>query len=260
MNKFNNQPTQQQAGMFPSYFSDAIPVSFMPVKAGTYEADLYGEIENPSQFSNIISALSIMEENDTFVLNLQSGGGSLDALDCLVHAIRKCNGHVHIVASGIIASAATFLLLEAGSYELSEGFGALCHCGSLAHGGNFNEVKVHSAFYLKHMEKAMRSYYKFFFTEAELDALLDGKDFFLDAEGWVERYEQRNSHFQSKNAEACGDTSCHLHSSSENEYQCGDGDITEAEIAAYFAAMGVEGAPPTKVAVKRPKKAKNAPK
>ena len=176
----------------PDGYNDTISVQYAQVKAGTFEAELYGPIESPSQFSQIICALSLMEEQDNFILHLQSPGGSLDAVDALIHAMRKCKGKVHVVASGNCSSAATFVLLEADTYELSEGFNATCHCGSLGSGGAFNEYRMATAFYTKFMEETLRKYYVGFFTEAEIVSMLDGRDILLNADQWADRYEGRN--------------------------------------------------------------------
>ena len=115
-------------------FSEDIPVGFIPNKGGTYFADLFGEIYSPSQFSSIIRCLSMMEENDIFELQLNSNGGSVAAGSSLIHAIRRCAGHVHIVASGSADSMASCILLEADSFELSEDFSSLIHAGSMGFG------------------------------------------------------------------------------------------------------------------------------
>lgn len=176
--------------------SSSIPVSYRP-RAGTYEADLHGHIECPSQFSNIISALGIMEENDEFILNLQSGGGDIDVTDSLIHAMRKCVGHIHVVATGNCSSAATFILLEADSFELSEGFNGTLHCGSVGSGGTYSEYRQQTNFYNKFMEKTLRGYYTGFLTTDELDSMLDGKDILVDAEEFAERYQKRNKYLES---------------------------------------------------------------
>ena len=187
---------QKLSNPFTGMFSDAIQVSYVPVEYGTYEADLYGYIEEPSQFSNIISVLGIMKEQDTFVLNLQSGGGNLDASDAILHAMYKCLGHIHVVATGNCSSAATLILLSADSYELSNGFNALLHGGSLGSGGTYSEYRQQTAFFNKFMEKTLREAYVGFLTEAEMDSMLDGRDIILDAEGWQERYDKRNEYFK----------------------------------------------------------------
>lgn len=173
-------------------YSDAIPVSYMPIKAGTYSAELFGSIDSPSQFANIISAMSLMTELDTFELQLQSNGGCVDAGDALLMAIDKCEGHVHIAASGGCHSMATAILLKAHSFELSEGFQALIHAGGTGFSSDFSEFKQYTEFNIKFHEKFIRRTYDSFLTEAEIEDVLNGKPIVLDAEGWVDRVGKRN--------------------------------------------------------------------
>lgn len=180
------------------YYTDEIHVQYFPNKHGTYKANLFGPIVSPEQFSQIVTVLDIMSEEDELIINLSSGGGSLCAVDNLLHAMRKTSGSVHIIATGDVSSAATFVLLEGDSFELSEGFEATLHCGSLGYGGNFNEVSMSAPFQLKHMENYLRSAYEGFVTEEELHMLFKGLDILLDAKGWYERSLKRMEYFSKK--------------------------------------------------------------
>lgn len=171
---------------------NCISVIGIPNKSTTYHADIYGEIEDSSQFSEVVLVLGMMTDEDTIVLNLQSCGGSIEALDTLTHAIRKTEGNVHMVASGGCHSAASCLLLEADSFELAVGFNSLIHCGSLGNGGTLAEVNAQNKFMPVFFEKLIRMAYFGFFDDAELDALIRGQDYWLDGQEWMRRYNKRN--------------------------------------------------------------------
>lgn len=188
----------KQAGSYYEEMSDEIQVQFFPSKSGVYKANLFGPIHSPSQFSQIVNVLEMMREEDELVLYVSSGGGSLVAVDSLIHAINKTDGTVHVVATGEVSSAATFVLLSADSFELSEGFEAVLHCGSLGYGGNFNEVTISAPFQLKHMESYLRRHYEFFLDEEELQSLFKGQDIILDAQMWCDRATGRIEKMQAK--------------------------------------------------------------
>ncbi len=192
------QQNSKQANSYYSSMQDEIQVQFFPSRRGTYKADLFGHIYSPSQFSQMITVLGIMQEEDELVINLSSGGGSLHAVDSLIHAIDNTEGSVHVVATGDCSSAATFVILAADSFELSEGFESTLHCGSLGYGGNFNEVTTAAPFQLKHMEAYLRRHYEFFLEESELQSLFKGQDILLDASGWCERATKRLEKMQNK--------------------------------------------------------------
>ncbi len=182
-----NKPKTKQAGSYTEEMHEEIQVQFFAAKNGTYVADLFGYINSPGQFSQIVTVLDNMRPDDTLVINLCSLGGSLSAISSLLHAINKTDGSVHICATGSNASAASLVLLSGDSFELSEDFEMLLHNGSLGVGGNFNEVKAQAEFSLKHMEKILRSHYEFFLTEDEIVELLKGVDLNLGPEEWCER-------------------------------------------------------------------------
>lgn len=188
--KFNREAAK--AAFNPFFDNNKIPVSYAPSKCGRFTVDIYDYIESPSQFADMIDALGMMEQEDEMIVNLQSGGGCLSTTDTILHALRKTKGQVHFVATGFNASAATILLLDAQSFELSEDFSALIHCGSLGDGGNLNEMRQSAGFHIKRMETLLRNTYAGFMYEQEIEDMLNGKDLLLTASEWCERHEQRN--------------------------------------------------------------------
>jgi len=192
------QQTKKQVESYMDMFSDEIQVQYFPAKHGTYKANLFGPITSPSQFSQIVTVLEIMKEDDDLVLYLSSGGGSLGAVDSLLHAMRKTEGTIHCVCTGDVSSAATFVLLESDSFELSDGFEATLHCGSLGYGGNYNEVATSAPFQLQHMQSFLRRAYEGFIDEERLEALFKGQDILLNAEQWMECADARQKYFQAK--------------------------------------------------------------
>lgn len=178
-----------------AYFG-GVPVSYTPHRTGTFTADIYGYIEEPAQFADMVTALELMEPEDNMIVNLQSNGGCASTTDMILHALRKTKGNVHFVATGQNASAATIILLEAQSFELSENFSALIHCGGLGDGGTLSEFRQSSPHHIKMMERLIRNTYAGFMSEKEIESMLDGKDYWMDAEEWCQRHEQRNRWMQ----------------------------------------------------------------
>jgi len=192
----NNKPKSEMS--YGYYTAPEAPVTYQRREGGTFVANIFGYIEEPAQYADLMSALEMMEEHDDMVINLQSGGGCVSTTDMLVHSLRKTKGHVHFIATGQIASAATILLLEAHSFELSENFAAMCHCGSTGAHGTLSEFRQAAPFQAKYMEKLIRNTYKGFLTDAEIESMIDGKDVYLDAEQWLDRSEKRNEYYKAE--------------------------------------------------------------
>lgn len=165
---------------------------------------LYGTIESSFDFADAIEALSRCERDDTVTIYLSSPGGCVSAVDALLHSIKSAQDKgvtVHCVATGLCASAATFVLLECTSFELSDGFHALIHNGSLGDGGSYNQFRASTTFYLKYMEDRLREVYKYFLTDDELGQVMDGKDIWLSPQDWIARYEKRNQAYLEEQSE-----------------------------------------------------------
>lgn len=191
----------KQAGSYTEEMHEEIQVQFFPAKNGTYVADLFGYINSPAQFSQIVTVLNNMRPDDELVINLCSLGGSLSAISSLLHAINKTEGNVHICATGSNASASTLVLLSGHSFELSEDFEALIHNGSFGIGGNFNEMRVQANFALGHMEKILRNHYQGFLSDFEIEEMLKGVDIVMGPEEWYNRATSRIEKMQAALAE-----------------------------------------------------------
>lgn len=173
--------------------------NFIPDKSGTYIIEIDGAIHSPKQFSTAVHILGMAKEDDSIEVRITDcPGGSIGATDGFLHAIRKCQAHIHMVAAGGVHSMGSMILLEADSFELAGGFNSLIHCGSGGSYGNMNEVRVQNKFDEEFYVRKFKEAYEAFLTPKELNDMLEGKDIWLDAQGWVERAERRAIHFKAK--------------------------------------------------------------
>lgn len=180
---------------------ESFDVSYIPNRSGTYILNINRGIEEVSQFDYAIQAMNMANEDDQIEIRLQCPGGSLDATDALIHAMHGCKAPIHTVATGNCSSAASAILLESHSFELSDGFSSLIHCGSLGAGGAFNEFNASTKFHQEFMPNWMRKTYMGFLSEDEIEGLIKGQDIWLNAEQWGDRYEKRNAWIAEKIAE-----------------------------------------------------------
>lgn len=182
---------KRDAGYAYSYYSD-FPVTYMPVKAGVFNIYLFGQIEDATQFISAIEVLNAASEHDVVIIHLSTNGGSLDATDTFIQAMRECEARIIVKASGGVHSAGTVILLNADEFTLSENFNALIHNGSCGVGGKFSDFRIQAKHTEAYMERVMKTTYAGFLSEAEIESLIDGKDIWLDADQFVERWEARN--------------------------------------------------------------------
>jgi ATP-dependent protease ClpP protease subunit len=174
------------------------PISFEPHRSGTYNIYLFGAIECPTQFIGAIEVMRMATENDTIVIHLQTCGGSLDATDTFIQAMRECEAPIVVRASGGVHSAGTMILLEADHFTLSENFSSLIHNGSTGSGGKFSDYKSETTFTTKWFERSLRETYEGFLTPSEIDDVIKGVDIWLDADEWMQRAHARNEYAKCK--------------------------------------------------------------
>jgi len=197
MNKFQTDIRQGKppAAKRASYYTaepEEFAVTYTPIRSGTFNIYLVDVIETPRQFLNAIEVMQAATEKDTVIVHLQTPGGSLDATDMFIQAMRECEGKIIVKASGGVHSAGTVILLEADEFTLSENFNCLVHNGSCGSGGKYSDFKSQAKFTQDYMERVMHSTYKGFLTEEEITALLEGKDYWFFAEEFGARFEARN--------------------------------------------------------------------
>lgn len=161
-----------------------------------YNIYIFGPILDAEQFIPAIEALQMATEDDHIIVNLSTPGGSSNATDTFLQMLKLTEATVVFVASGGVHSAGTMILMHADASQIafSNGFYALVHNGSLGGGDNKYSDWVKAADFSKfQMEKLMRESYKGFLSEAEIQDLLHGRDFWFEAEEFKTRLQNRNT-------------------------------------------------------------------
>lgn len=184
-----------------------------------YICDVFGTFDSLSDVEETLFVLGIAEEHDNVTIRLNSGGGCHTVGDALIMAMRNCAAPIHVQASGIIASYATFVLLQADSFEISPFADVLCHSASFGYGGKMSETKEAIDFQYKQCEKMLRHYYEGFFTKEELDKIIGGYEHFMDVEEFVERFQKRNEYLAELEEEECECGHCGVEGTPEEEEQ-----------------------------------------
>lgn len=184
------------------YYEDTIEefsCNFIPDKSGTYVIEIDSAITSPKQFSTAIQILGMAKEDDTIEVRITDcPGGSVGATDGLLHAMRKCQAHIHMIAAGAVHSMGSVILLEADSFELAAGFHSLIHCGSWGCYGNANEVIAQSKFDADWRVRKFRETYEGFLTDKELDEQMIGGQLWLEDKTWMDRAQVRSEYFKKK--------------------------------------------------------------
>lgn len=164
-----------------------------------YRPRLWGYFETSEDFLNTIEVLEVAEEQDTVELHVNSGGGSASAVSTLTYAMDRCKAPVTCIFTGDIASAGTFPLFHCDGFDIADDATFLFHEAIFgSHPQTASLVKSEVEFIHKWVARTISQKYEGFFTPAEIDLLLSGKQWFMFPEEVKERMELRNEYFKKK--------------------------------------------------------------
>lgn len=150
-------------------------------------AYLMSEIYEPEVYSELCYTLEHTSA-DYVRLIMNNGGGQLDSMLSIIDAIKRSNATVVAVLSGTVASAATMIALACDEVEVADYTSWLTHYYSGGSAGKGNEIKAKHLFDEVEIPKMFKELHKGFFTEAEIERVIDGKDEWLNKEQILERF------------------------------------------------------------------------
>jgi ATP-dependent protease ClpP protease subunit len=148
---------------------------------------LMSEIYEPEVYNELCYTLEYTSA-DYVRLVMNNGGGQLDSMLSIIDAIKRSNATVVAVLSGTVASAATMIALACDEIEVADHTSWLTHYYSGGSAGKGNEIKAKHLFDEVEIPKMFKEIHKGFFTETEIDRVIDGKDEWLNKEEILKRF------------------------------------------------------------------------
>ena len=150
------------------------------------------EIKSPDYYSKIFDMLIDAGEADIVTFFICSPGGRVDGLNVLLEGIRMTEAHTVAVLLGECHSAASILALNCNEIIVTDSAESLVHSCRFGSSGKAADIAAHTAHTLKTTEKLARETYgNGFLTEIELSQMLEGKEFYFDADQLRERLNRR---------------------------------------------------------------------
>ena len=162
-----------------------------PITTNHFTIWFTNSIEDVSFYDHVLHLLYMAEEGDIIDLMISSYGGSLDTLLALRSAIGSSQAQVtgHLLANA--SSAAGMLLLSCHNFVVNEFSTFHAHTASYGSYGKTDDVKSQVDFITKQTKEIVRSVYRFVLDDAEIQKLLDGKEFYFDHREITERLQYR---------------------------------------------------------------------
>ena len=162
-------------------------------KDGTYRAYITGPIsEKEKWYYPLLEALYNATDKDTVHILINSGGGSVDASNAIMHAIGTSKAKINIDITGSCASAAAQIFffamkLERTDYRVSMLSRILIHPFTGGVCQRFDALKERVDGMLEWQERNFRTIYEDILTEEEIQSILKGKEFYLNPEDAISR-------------------------------------------------------------------------
>jgi ATP-dependent protease ClpP protease subunit len=164
--------------------------------AKEYNVYLHGHIEDDRVYTELMDLLNSVSEHDSINLYISSYGGSIQTTELLLNSINSCRAKVTGIGTGMLASAATILLLGCPCIEIEWHTTMMLHSYSSFSYGKRNESKTRMLSTEKRWELLVEMYYKGFLTDDEIKRLEADQDFYFSAEEIGERLTNRLSHLE----------------------------------------------------------------
>ena len=143
-------------------------------------AYLTDSIEAPSEYNELCFKLKTASPAEVFTLVLNTPGGYIDSAMMLVDAIKSSKAKVIAEISGTVASAGTVITLACDEVKVAPHTAFMIHNYSGGMVGKGHEMKAHQEFVDRNLNESFKVFYKGFLTEEEMDAVIDGKDLWMN--------------------------------------------------------------------------------
>lgn len=156
------------------------------------------DIQDASYYGNVIERMSELTENDVVEIVVNTDGGSLNGTLAIVNAIQNCQAEIFCNIEGSAYSGGSLIALACPNIGISPYATMMLHSASGVSGGKMSDHAAMFNFTHDWTTKVIKDSYEGFLTDKELQEMLDGKDFWLDADGILERLEQRAAYFDKK--------------------------------------------------------------
>ena len=164
----------------------------VPYGGMKYIVNLTDDFDVPHSFDEVIALLANATEDDEITWNIVSSGGYIDSLEMLLAWKEMCAAkQTHVLTSSAASAATAFFLSPADQYLVFDTASFMIHESNYGSGGTASNVRRHTEHVDKKNDKFIRSTYKDFLDDSEIEDVLKGVEIYLDADAIRERLSLR---------------------------------------------------------------------
>ena len=150
-------------------------------------------------YRELIHYMHNMQEHDRLNLWIDTPGGNLDTTLALTSAMHSSDGEITVFVTGQASSAGSIIALSAPSLVLGENARFFIHSASYGTGfAKQGDIEAHVEYSKGMLRDIMTKAYKGFLTDAEIELLFIGKDYYFTLDESSERLEKRAAYLKDK--------------------------------------------------------------
>lgn len=177
-------------------------ISKMEVALNHYNVHIDEEIGEPSKYRDLITLLFSSSENDVITLYVNCHGGSMDSALAIIEGMKVTKSQVRCIIMGACHSAASMISMYAHEMIILDSAHSLVHTATFGSMGNTNNIKTHTDFTVKQVEKFIHATYDGFLTPNELKNVKAGVELWFDADQIRDRMAKRNKYLEAEEKKA----------------------------------------------------------
>ena len=156
--------------------------NYVPIIVTGRHTDIYlhDTIDAPCNYTEACRVLSKAYSGDNINIHMNNGGGYVDSGFMLIDAIKHSKATVTGVLTGSVASITTIVALQCDEITVSDHISWLSHNYSAGVQGKGGEMKAQMEFMSAELAISFKELHKGFFTESEMEDIIEDKDMWLN--------------------------------------------------------------------------------
>lgn len=156
------------------------------------------EITEPENYRDLLSILFNAGPGDTIHVFINSGGGNLDTALAIIEGLKNTQASVAAFIIGACHSAASFISMYCHEVAVLDSAYSMVHTATFGSVGMTGNVKSHTDFTVRQVEKLLNETYEGFLSKEELVKVKSGVELWFDAEEIRKRMENRVKFLEAK--------------------------------------------------------------
>lgn len=173
-------------------------INSTPLTSNRYDVFIDTDIGSPAAYRDLNFLLNTASEDDHFNLYINSPGGQLNTALMIIESLKVTEASTTAIIQGECHSAASMITMYCQEVHVLDSAHMLLHTATYGTVGNTSNVKAHTEFTTRQVEKLITDTYSGFLSPEEIEKVKLGVELWFDAEEIRERLEDRIGYLKSQ--------------------------------------------------------------